>query len=284
MNALTQSTSALVNARVSWLRVLRSEWTKFWSIRSTYVVFALAVLFMVGLSALIAWGIATAVSEDDFEGPRRLLLDSAWLSLQGINLAQLAIGVLGVLMVTSEYSTGMIRATLAAVPKRIPVLTAKAALMVLSTVLVMAPAAFAAFFLAQGILADQGLDAQLTDPGVARAVFGASLYLAMVGAIGSALGWLLRSAAGAIFALVAVLILLPVLLPLIQLDWIQTFADYLPSTAGRAVYTIDPDNITMRTLDADRTSLGPWQGYGVLVGWAVAGLAVSGWLLKRRDA
>ncbi len=284
MNALTQSTSALVNARVSWLRVLRSEWTKFWSIRSTYVVFALAVLFMVGLSALIAWGIATAVSEDDFEGPRRLLLDSAWLSLQGINLAQLAIGVLGVLMVTSEYSTGMIRATLAAVPKRIPVLTAKAALMVLSTVLVMAPAAFAAFFLAQGILADQGLDAQLTDPGVARAVFGASLYLAMVGAIGSALGWLLRSAAGAIFALVAVLILLPVLLPLIQFDWIQTFADYLPSTAGRAVYTIDPDNITMRTLDADRTSLGPWQGYGVLVGWAVAGLAVSGWLLKRRDA
>ena len=284
MSVSTAMNPALAKAHVSWPRVFRSEWTKFWSIRSTYIVFALAALFMVGLSALIAWGITTAVGEGDFEGPASRLLDSAWLSLQGINLAQLAIGVLGVLAVTGEYSTGMIRATLATVPKRIPVLTAKAALVILSTILVMAPAAFAAFFLAQGILAEQGLSAQLSEPGVARAAFGASLYLAMVGVIGSALGWLLRSAAGAIFALVAVLILLPVLLPLIQLDWIQTFADYLPSTAGQAIYAIDPDSIMMRTLDPDQTSLGPWQGYGVLVAWAVAGLAASGWLLLRRDA
>jgi hypothetical protein len=116
----------------------------------------------------------------------------------------------------------------------------------------------------------------------------------VVGVIGSILGWLLRSAAGAIFALVAVLILLPVLLPLIQIDWIQTFAEYLPSTAGQAIYTVDPDNLMSRAmqgglrpedlLGGDEEPLGPWEGFGILVAWAVAGLAVAGALLVRRDA
>ncbi len=290
----TDFNPAMAGARVGWLRVFRSEWIKFWSIRSTYIIFALAVIFMIGLGALIAWGLATAIGEGEFEGPALLMFDSAWLSLQGIGLAQLAIGVLGVLTVTGEYSTGMVRATFSAVPRRIPVLTAKAALVALTTILIMAPAAFAAFFVAQGILADQGLNAEVSDPGVARAVFGASLYLAMVGVIGCALGWLLRSAAGAIFALVVVLILLPVLLPLIQLDWIQTFTEYLPSTAGQAIYTVDPENLMSRAmqgglrpedlLGGEDEPLGPWPGFGILVAWAVAGLAVAGALLLRRDA
>ena len=106
MSMTPASRTSISNAHVSLFRVFRSEWTKFWSIRSTYIVFALAVFFMVGLSVLIAWGISTAVEENDFEGPASLLLDSAWLSLQGINLAQLAVGVLGILAVTGEYSSG----------------------------------------------------------------------------------------------------------------------------------------------------------------------------------
>ena len=283
MSMTPASRTSISNAHVSLFRVFRSEWTKFWSIRSTYIVFALAVFFMVGLSVLIAWGISTAVEENDFEGPASLLLDSAWLSLQGINLAQLAVGVLGILAVTGEYSSGMIRATFSAVPKRIPVLIAKAVLVVLAIIVVMGPAAFAAFLLAQGILSEQGLNAQLSDPGVTRAVFGASLFLAMVGVLGSVLGWLLRSAAGAVFALVAILILLPVLLPLVQLDWVQTIADYLPSTAGQAIWTIDPDNLLVGLLQGE-ARFGPWEGFAVMVGWAVAGLAVAGWMLLRRDA
>ncbi len=283
MSMTPASPSSISNAHVNLFRVFRSEWTKFWSIRSTYIVFALAVFFMVGLSVLIAWGISTAVEENDFDAPASLLLDSAWLSLQGINLAQLAVGVLGILAVTGEYSSGMIRATFSAVPKRIPVLIAKAVLVVLAIIVVMGPAAFAAFLLAQGILSEQGLNAQLSDPGVTRAVFGASLFLAMVGVLGSVLGWLLRSAAGAVFALVAILILLPVLLPLVQLDWVQTIADYLPSTAGQAIWTIDPDNLLVGLLQGE-ARFGPWEGFAVMVGWAVAGLAVAGWMLLRRDA
>jgi hypothetical protein len=290
----TDFNPALAGAKVSWLRVLRSEWIKFWSIRSTYIIFVLAIFFMVGLGALIAYGISTAIGEGEFEGPATRMFDSAWLSLQGIGLAQLAIGVLGVLTVTGEYSTGMVRATFSAVPRRIPVLTAKAALIIITVVLIMAPAAFAAFFVAQGILANQGLDAQISDPGVARAVFGASLYLAMVGVIGCALGWLLRSAAGAIFALVVVLILLPVLLPLIQLDWVQNFSEYLPSTAGQTIYTVDPDNLMSRAmqggvrmediLGGEEEPMKPWVGFGILVAWAVVALGAAGALLLRRDA
>ena len=283
MSMTPASPSSISNAHVNLFRVFRSEWTKFWSIRSTYIVFALAVFFMVGLSVLIAWGISTAVEENDLDAPASLLLDSAWLSLQGINLAQLAVGVLGIFAVTGEYSSGMIRATFSAVPKRIPVLIAKAVLVVLAIIVVMGPAAFAAFLLAQGILSEQGLNAQLSDPGVTRAVFGASLFLAMVGVLGSVLGWLLRSAAGAVFALVAILILLPVLLPLVQLDWVQTIADYLSSTAGQAIWTIDPDNLLVGLLQGE-ARFGPWEGFAVMVGWAVAGLAVAGWMLLRRDA
>jgi ABC-type transport system involved in multi-copper enzyme maturation permease subunit len=287
MTTATRSASSpsLDRAHVNWLGVLRSEWTKLWSVRSTYVILALAAIFMIGLSFLIAYGITEAVGDNDFEGPMSQLADTTWLSLQGIGLAQLAIGVLGVLIVTGEYSTGMVRATFTAVPRRIPVLVAKAVLVVAATLVVMIPAAFAAFLLAQGMLAAQNLDAQLSDPGVTRAVIGAALYLAAVGAIGSVLGWLLRSAAGAIFALVAVLILLPILLPLIQLDWIQTFADYLPSTAGQAIYSVGNEAVTLRDIiDPDRPEFGPWEGYAIMVGWAVAGLAIAGWTLLRRDA
>lgn len=276
----------LERARVTWFHVFRSEWTKLWSIRSTYVVLLLAALFMIGLSLLIAWGFSVAFEEGDFDGPASVMLDTTWLSLQGVGLAQLAIGVLGVLVVSSEYSTGMIRATLSAVPKRLPVLTAKAVLIFLVTVLVMAPAAFTAFLLAQTILDQYNLGASLSDDGVIRAVFGASLYLAAIGVIGSVLGWLLRSAAGAIFALVALVVIFPIVLQFVTLDWVQTIYDYLPSTAGEAIYSLGQDaGISLRDLmDADRTVFGPWEGYGILLAWAVGGLILAGWQLLRRDA
>ena len=123
----------------------------------------------------------------------------------------------------------------------------------------------------------------MSDPGVTRAVIGASLYLAMVGVLGGVLGWLLRSAAGAIVALVAVLFLLPTLLPLVQLDWVQTIVDFMPSEAGQAIYSVDPDNIIVSAFEGE-ARFGPWEGFAVLVAWAVGGLALAGWTLMRRDA
>lgn len=277
---------ALARARVRWLGVFRSEWTKMWSIRTTYVVLALAVFFMVGLSVLIGWGLSTAFSEGDFEGPAAAFLDTTWLSLQGVGLAQLAIGVLGVLTVTNEYSSGMVRATFSAVPARLPVVIAKGVLIYLVTVAVMIPAAFAAFTLVQNVLEEHGLAASLSDPGVTRAVIGAALYLGGISVIGCVLGWLFRSGAGAIFALVALVVILPIVLQFVTLDWVQSIYDYLPSVAGQSIYSLGEEaGISLRDLiDADRTTFGPWEGYGILMAWAVIGLGLAGWLVRRRDA
>jgi ABC-type transport system involved in multi-copper enzyme maturation permease subunit len=179
----------------------------------------------------------------------------------------------------------MIRATMAAVPARVPVLIAKALTVIISVFVVMVPATIAAFLLAQGVLAELNLSAQLSDPGVMRIIIGAALYLCAVGVIGCALGWLLRNAAGAIFALVAVLILLPILLPLIQLDWVQTLSDYLPSTAGQSVFSpTTGTSVLPADMEIDPSPFGPWEGYGIMVAWCVAALAASGWMLRRRDA
>jgi ABC-type transport system involved in multi-copper enzyme maturation permease subunit len=280
----------LSRAHVSWIGVFRSEWTKLWSLRSTYYILAIAVLFMIGLSFLIALGIREGLQQAggivQVPGIGDAISEvSVWLSLQGIRLAQLAVGVLGVLVVTGEYSSGMIRATMAAVPTRVPVLVSKALIVIIAIFVVMVPAGIAAFLLAQSVLAELNLSAQLSDPGVMRIIIGAALYLCAVGVIGSALAWLLRNAAGAIFALVAVLILLPVLLPLIQLDWVQTLSDYLPSTAGQSVFgPTTGTNILPADMEIDADPFGPWEGYAIMVAWCVVALAASAWTLIRRDA
>jgi len=277
---------SLTGAKVTWFRVFRSEWTKIWSIRSTYIVLFLAVFLMISLSLLIAWGVSVAVSEGDFDAPAAAFLDTTWLTLQGIWLAQSAIGVIGVLVVTGEYSSGMIRATLSATPRRLTVLTTKAVLAFLVSLLVMTPTVFASFSLAQLIIEDAGLSAPYSDPGVLRAVFGGSLYLAAVAVLGSALAWIMRSAVGAVFTLVALVVILPFALQFVTLDWISTIYDHLPSVAGQAVYSLGQDaGISLRDLiDADRTTFGPWEGYGVLLAWVAVGLGLSGWLLMHRDA
>jgi ABC-type transport system involved in multi-copper enzyme maturation permease subunit len=166
------------------------------------------------------------------------------------------------------------------------VLATKALVVYLVLALAMIPAAFVAFLLAQMILDDHGLGATLSDQGVIRAIVGAALYLAGIGVIGSALGWLLRSGAGAIFALVALVVILPIVLQFVTLGWVSTLYDYLPSVAGQSIYALGAEaGMTIRDLiDADRTTFGPWEGYTIMVGWAVAGLAAAGWTLLRRDA
>ncbi len=281
---------SLVRAHVSWFGTFRSEWTKFWSLRSTYIIIAVAAVVMIGFSFLFAIAIREGLREAggfvQVPGLGRAVAEViAWISLEGIMFAQLAIGVLGVLLVSGEYSTGMIRATMTAVPKRVPVLVMKAAVLVVATLLTMIPISIVAFLAAQGQYSEFGLDAKLTDPGVGRIILGVALYLCAIGMIGSAFGWLFRSAAGAIFALVTLLLILPILLSLVQLDWVQTLADYMPGAAGGSVYAptsgfdMLPTDMNMAT-----SKFGPWEGYGIMLAWTVGGLILAGWLLRRRDA
>lgn len=252
--------------------VLRSEWTKLISVRSTYWTLFVAALAMVGLSALLC---ATYVNRfAHLSASDRFDFHATSFSLNGLLLAQLAIGVLGVLIITSEYSTGMIRSTLAAVPQRGTVLAAKAIVFTGVNLVVGEISAFAAFFVGQSILSSSHIEAHLGDPGVARAVIGAGLYLAVLGLLALGLGSLIRHSAGAIAALFGLILVLPGLVQTLPTSWQAVIDKYLPSNAGAAVF---------RT-SRDFSQLSPWVGFGVFCLYAAVSLAAATVLLRHRDA
>jgi ABC-2 type transport system permease protein len=195
-------------------------------------------------------------------------------SLRGVLLAQLIIGVLGVLVVTGEYSTGMIRASLSAAPTRLPVLWAKAIVFAVVTWALCTASAFVAFFAGQALLHAQHFDTTLSAPGVLRSVMGAGLYLTVVGLLGVALGWIIRHTAGAISALFGLLLILPLLAEALPDSWAQHIVPYLPSNAGARI-------MNPRISPGD---LAPWTGFAWFCGYLVVSIVVAAVLLTRRDA
>ena len=255
--------------RVTPGRILRSEWIKFRTLRSSWYTLAAAVLAMVVVGLVV--GYATSVSNWANLDPEDTVASAP---LQGGHLGQLLIGVLGVLFVTGEYATGMIRSTFAAVPSRLSVLGAKTAVFGAVALVSMVVASFAAFLAAQAIfLSPDGHGTSLGDPGVIRVVVGTGVYLALAGLLGGALGWIIRSTAGAIAALVGILLVLPTIVGLLPGSLGSTLPPYLPSSAGEAFST---------SLRGDL--LAPWSGLGVIVAWVVAALVVAAVTLRRRDA
>ena len=265
--------SAVPDARLSAAGLLRSEWTKLRSLRSTVWSYVVAVLLVVGLSAVIC--VATANHWSQMDPQERAHLDPTQLSVAGGFLAQLAIGVLGVLLISGEYSTGMIRSTMSAVPKRLPALWAKVAIFTVVTFVSMAISAVVAFLFGQKLLRSTGRAAAFGQPDVNRAVLGVALYLTVVGLLGMGLGALLRHSAGAISALVGVLLVLPIIVNFLPSNWQEHVHKYLPGEAGQQVL------ITVR--DAGGQSLSPWVGFSVFLGYAVLVMALAAVLLKRRD-
>ncbi|MER8187248.1 ABC transporter permease [Kitasatospora sp. NPDC094015] len=259
--------------RVTAARVLRSEWAKLWSLRSTWITLGLALLF------LVAFGlIAAAQFKSRLDSGRHMDRDFAdattlSLSLFGTNFAQLALGVLGVLITAGEYSTGMIRSTLAAVPRRLPVLWSKAAVYGVIALLLATAGVFAAFLIDTGILTGTPAAMDLSSAGALRGLLGAGLYLALVGVIGVALGALLRSVAGGISVLVASLMLVPGLVSLLPTSWQNHIGPYLPSHAGEAMFALHHDS----------TTLSPTAGLVVFLLWTVLALAGAAVRLVRTD-
>jgi hypothetical protein len=250
---------------------LRAEWTKLRSVRSTVWTLLATVGLAVGFGALI--GVSQMNSWDRLDPGERLRFDPTSFSLSGLFLAQLAVGVLGVLVITSEYATGQIRATFGATPQRLTVLGAKAttfAAVVVGTGLV---ASFGAFWVGQAIFAAKGLDASVGDPGVLRAVVGGALYLAGVGLLGVGLGTILRRTAGAVAALVGLLFILPIVTGFLPSSF-QAIGKYFPAQAGMSIFNVVPGP----------DALSPWAGFAVLLAYGVLSLAIGGILLTRRDA
>jgi len=227
-----------MTVRVTPGRVFASEWTKFRSLRSSLYLVAGSVVIMLGLAALIALAVRDeqGSGSDDFSG-----VDTFEISLMGFWLAQLTLGVLGVLVVTGEYGTGQVRSTFAAVPRKVPVVLMKTAMIGLVAFVVGLVSAGLAFLLVGAILPSD-LDISLSDPGVARGLLGAGLYLAAVAVYGAGIGWLLRHSAGAVAVLMGALLVLPIVVMVIPIDWIQRLGPYLPSRVGQSLLSRAPEN------------------------------------------
>ena len=194
------------------------------------ITLLVAVVLTVGLGALIS-GVVAANWADVKPGERASFhaLDT---SLSGIGIAQLAIGVLGVLLLSGEYATGMIRSSLTAVPRRLTVLWAKISVFAGVVGIVSIASAFAAFFIGQSLLSSQHIEVSITSPDALRMVVGAGVYMTLVGIIGMALGGLLRNTAAGISSLVAMFFVIPPLMNLLPSSWSDHIGPYLPSNAG----------------------------------------------------
>jgi ABC-type transport system involved in multi-copper enzyme maturation permease subunit len=260
--------SAVVTEPVNLGRAITSEWIKFRTLRSTLGVLFAAIVGLLAIGVVVAYNtrhLTPSLQPDDIV---------ASSTLQGYYLAQLLIGALGVLFVTGEYSTGMIRSTLAAVPRRLPVLWAKLIVFATITVVSMVVVSLVAFLAAQAVIASSRAGFSLGDPGVLRVVIGTGVYLTLVGVIGAMIGWIVRSTPGALVAYIAVILVLPVLFGNVLGTWGKNIAEYLPSTAGGSF---------IRSIHEPRT-LSPWTGLLVLVIWAVAATVIAAVELRRRDA
>jgi len=257
--------------RVTQARVVRSEWTKLWSVRSTRWSLFVAVLSTIGLGALVC---AIVSHHYPHMSPHdKADFNALDVNLVGVQLAQLAIGVLGVLIITAEYSTGMIRASLTAVPKRLPVLWAKAAVFGVVVLVLMLVSVLIAFFVGQAILAGHNIEVGFTAPHVIRVLIGAALYLTVVGLFGLGLGAIVRNTAGGIASFAAIMFVLPPLMNVLPASWNNAASPYLPLQAGEAILATTSGN-----------QLSPWAGLAVFAGYAAFAIAVAAVLLVRRDS
>ncbi len=258
--------------RVTQAHVVRSEWTKLLSLRSTRWSLAVAVVLTIGLSVLFAaitsshWG-----SMRPHERADRHPLD---IALAGVNLSQLAIGILGILVITGEYSTGMIRASFTAVPKRLPVLWAKLGVYAVVTFVLMVPSVVIAFFASQAILSRHNiLQISFSHAGVTRTVLGGAVYLALLALFTLGIGAILRNTAGGIAAFVGIFFVIPPLLNVLPTSWQNDISPYLPDAAGRSIFS----------LTHGAHSLAPGPGLALFAGYCVLAIAIAAVLLVRRD-
>jgi len=260
--------------KVTMGRTVQAEWAKFWSLRSSWITLAVALVFVLAFGLIRDWRYTVMMNAGHVHDPEVLDANGVGLSLFGLNFGQLAVGVLGVLVTAGEYSTGMIRSTLAAVPRRLPVLWAKALIFGAVALLLGVVAAFAAFGIGSGILSGSKAALGFGDAGVIRSLIMAGAYLALIGICGVALGSLLRSVAGGIAVLLGTLLLVPGLMELLPTSWQNNVSQFLPDHAGDSMYALHQD---LHTLSATN-------GLLVLMGWAALALAGAAYRLKRSDA
>jgi ABC-type transport system involved in multi-copper enzyme maturation permease subunit len=258
--------------RVTFRHVLASEWTKLRSVRSTK--WSLVVGFLLTIAFPVIFAFATSSHWGSMSPRDRADRHPLEIGLAGVNVAQLAIAVLGVLLISAEYSTGSIRSTFTAVPTRLPVLWAKVVDYAVVSFLLMVPAVLISFFATQAILDRHHiLQISFTHPGVARSVIGGAVYVMLVGIFALALGAIVRNTAGGIATFAGIFFVLPPLMNVLPLSWNNAISQYLPMEAGSQLFALHHGAHTLTTL----------AGSLVMAAYCAAALAVAAVLLVRRD-
>ncbi len=262
---------------VGFGHLLAAEWTKIRSVRSTVWTLILFVVITIGLTALLSWLITSS-----WNGPRaaprdaRIAIDPVGFILgAGLNLGQLTICVLGVLVISTEYSTGVIRASLLAVPRRLPMLAAKAVVLAALLFVVAELVCFCSFFIGSAILHSR-VPVSLSDHNVTRAVVGAGLALTVLGLFSMGIGGIIRHTAGAVTTAIGITFVLPILAGLLPGSWGAHVNGYLPEQAGSVV--------AQAQAPAGGNVLSAWEGFGVFCIWTALALVACAILLRRRDA
>ncbi|MER5637666.1 ABC transporter permease subunit [Kitasatospora sp. NPDC002227] len=253
----------------SFPAVLQSEWTKVRSVRST--VWTLAITFVVTLGVGALLSLLTNNNFDSFRGNSESPFDATGTSFSGILLGELAIIVFGVLAVGNEYSSGMIRVSLAAVPQRVTLLAGKAVVLGALALLVSLVTAFTTFFVGQSLLGTHSTT--LSEPHVLRAVFGAALYLTMLCLFSAGVTAMLHNQTLALGVLVPFFFLLSPILSAVPK--VKTLAHYFPDYAGSRMLLV---------YEQHGQPYGPWPGFLICLAWTCAALAGGALVLRKRDA
>jgi ABC-2 type transport system permease protein len=257
-----------VGVGTQFLRLVPTEWTKLRSVRSTMWTLLSTLVVSIGLPMLIAWAI---VSDPKGPGPD---FRADTFSLFSLFLAQLIVGALGVMVISAEYSTGTIRATLTATPQRLSMLVAKTVTFAVVLAVVSFVTTFAAYLAVQPILNTKDLGMALGQGQSLRIVVQCALYLVCVGLLGLGIGAILRHTAAGISTVVGLLFVVPILSNFLPQSWQEGWVKYQPGNALNGILIDRPDPHT----------LSPWSSLAVFAVWALVALVIGALLLQRRDA
>jgi ABC-2 type transport system permease protein len=274
--AAPMATAAEATRRVGFSHLLATEWTKIRSVRSTVWTLVIFAIVSLGLTGLFTWLTIRALNSGR-NGSRSSGIASDPVNFilgTGLGLGQLAICVLGVLVITSEFSSGTIRASLLAVPKRIPMLVAKGVVFSVLVFVIGEVVVFGSFYIGAAIIHSH-FPVSLSQPGVTRAVIGSGLYLTVLGLFALAIGSLIRHTAGAVTTVIGLVLVIFNLTALLPYSWGAHIHAYMPTVAGLLITADKPQADALLT---------PWQGFGVFCAWTALLLIAGAYLLKRRDA
>jgi ABC-2 type transport system permease protein len=265
-------------SKVTFGGALRSEFTKIRSVRSTRWTLLAMIVLTVGLGAIATYGQAKAQRASYFD-------PTAW-SLGGVWLTELLIGVVGTLVITSEYSTGMIRTSLTALPQRGLLLAAKVSVLAGVTFVAGLIASLAAFFTGQAIMSSHHISTTIGHPSVVRAIIGGALYLTVGALLALGIGLLVRHTAAALATVVAVLFLLPLAGDMLPIGLQNQVDKWLPTAAGAQIWTVNhpPHLNSASPIGAPGPMLSPWTGFAVFCSYAAVVVAAGLILFRKRDA